>query len=173
VGHEDLSAFTHTFSAQYVLHKVEDLKEEIENSLATSIVGTTILTEDIWANESFTYTHEFEETDRVALGEAYFFDYSKPVYHYTPSEVALRLQDTVWRQCMRALRAAFYTLPLLQREDDVLEVDADTIFDPNEFVQGGGGALHARNRTGDRENPRKGQDKISGVLVTCASIHAV
>jgi hypothetical protein len=151
VSHEDLSTFTHTFSAQYVLQKVEDLKEEIENSLATSIFGTTILTEDIWANESFTYTHEFEETDRVALGEAYFFDYSKPVYHYTPSEVALRLQDTVWTQCMRALRAAFYTLPLLQRGDDVLEVDADTIFDPNEFVEGGGERyMHATERVIER-----------------------
>ena len=39
----------------------------------------------------------------------------------------MRLQDTVWTQCMRALRAAFYTLPLLQRADDVLEVDADTV----------------------------------------------
>ena len=151
VGHEDLSTFTHTFSAQYVLQKVEDLKEEIQNSLATSIFGTTILTEDIWANESFTYTHEFEETDRVALGEAYFFDYSKPVYHYTPSEVALRLQDTVWTQCMRALRAAFYTLPLLQRGDDVLEVDAETIFDPNEFLQGGGERyMHATERVIER-----------------------
>jgi hypothetical protein len=96
VSHEDLSTFTHTFAAQYVLQKVEDLKEEIESSLATSIFGTTILTEDIWANESFTYTHEFQEVDRVALGEAYFFDYRKPVHHYAPSEVPLRLEDTVW-----------------------------------------------------------------------------
>ena len=151
VSHEDLSTFTHTFSAQYVLQKVEDLKEEIENSLATSIFGTTILTEDIWANESFTYTLEFQETDRVSLGEVYFFDYSKPVYHYAPSEVAVRVQDTVWKQCMRALRAAFYTMPLMQREDDVLEVDADTIFDPNEFVQGGGERyMHATERVIER-----------------------
>ena len=151
VSHEDLATFTHTFAAQYVLHKVEDLKEEIEASLATSIFGTTILTEDIWANESFSYTHEFEEVDRVALAEAYFFDYSKPVYHYAPAEVALRLQDTVWTQCMRALRAAFYTLPLLQRGDDVLEVDADTVFDPNEFVEGGGERyMHATERVIER-----------------------
>jgi hypothetical protein len=151
VGHEDLSTFTHTFAAQYVLLKVEDLKEEIESSLATSILSTTILTEDLWANESFTYTHEFEEMDRVALAEAYFFDYSKPVYHYAPAEVALRLQDTVWTQCMRAMRAAFYTLPLLQREDDVLEVDADTIFDPNAFVEGGGERyMHATERVIER-----------------------
>jgi hypothetical protein len=151
VSHEDLSTFTRTFAAQYVLQKVEDLKEEIEGSLASSIFSTTILTEDIWANESFTYTHEFQEMDRVALGEAYFFDYSKPVYHYTPSEVVMRLQDTVWTQCTRALRAAFYTLPLLQRGDDVLEVDTDTIFDPNEFVQGGGERyMHATERVIER-----------------------
>ena len=147
VSHEDLSTFTHTFAAQYVLQKVEDLKEEIEGSLATSIFSTTILTEDIWANESFTYTIEFQETERVALGEAYFFDYSKPVYHYAPSEVAMRIEDTVWVQCTRALRAAFFTLPLLRRSDDVLEVDADTIFDPNEFVQGGAERhMHATER---------------------------
>jgi hypothetical protein len=69
VSHEDLSTFTHTFAAQYVLQEVEDLKEEIEASLVTSIFGSTILTEDIWANESFTYTHEFEEADRAALAE--------------------------------------------------------------------------------------------------------
>ena len=151
VSHEDLSTFTHTFAAQYVLQKVEDLKEEIEGSLATSIFSSTMLTEDLWANESFTYTLEFQEADRAALGEAYFFDYSKPVYHYAPSEVALRLEDTVWTQCMRALRAAFYTLPLMQRGDDVLEADADTIFDPNEFVQGGGGRyMHATERVIER-----------------------
>jgi len=147
VSHDDLSTFTHTFAAQYVLQKVEDLKEEIEGSFATSIFDTTILTEDIWANESFAYTHEFQENDRVALAELYFFDHSKPVYHYTPSEVALRVEGTVWTRCMRALRAAFYTLPLLQRGDDVLEVDANTIFDPNEFVQGGGERhMHAAER---------------------------
>jgi hypothetical protein len=75
----------------------------------------------------------FQEIDRVALGEAYFFDYSKPVYHYSPAEVALRMQDTVWMQCTRALRATFFTLPVLQRADGVLQVVAETIFDPNEF----------------------------------------
>jgi hypothetical protein len=151
VSHEDLATFTHTFAAQYVLQKVEDLKEEIESSLATSIFSTTILTEDIWANESFAYMLEFHENDRVPLAEVYFFDYSKPVYHYAPSEVALRVEDTVWTQCMRALRAAFYTLPLLQRGDDVLEVDADTIFDPTEFVQGGGERyMHATERVIER-----------------------
>jgi hypothetical protein len=147
VSHEDLSTFTRTFAAQYVLQKVEDMKEEIEGSFATSIFNSTFLTQDIWANESYTYTHEFQETERVALGEAYFFDYSQPVYHYSPSEVAMRLQDTVWTQCMRALRAAFYTMPLMQRTDDVLEVDADTIFDINEFVLGGGARyMHAAER---------------------------
>ena len=151
VSHEDLATFTHTFAAQYVLQKVEDLKEEIEGSFASSIFSTTILTEDIWANESFAYTHEFQASDRPALGEAYFFDYSQPVYHYSEAEVALRMQDTVWTQCTRALRAAFSTLPLLRRADDVLEVDADTIFDPNEFVQGGGERyLHASERVIER-----------------------
>lgn len=151
VSHEDLSTFTHTFAAQYVLKKVEDLKEEIEGSFANSILNSTILTEDIWANETFTFTHEFADIERVTLAEAYFFDYSKPVYHYSPSEVALRMQDTVWTQCTRALRAAFYTLPLLQRGDDVLEVDADTIFDPNEFVLGGGDRyMHATERVIER-----------------------
>lgn len=151
VSHEDLSTFTHTFAAQYVLKKVEDLKEEIEGSFANSIFSSTILTQDIWANETFTYTHEFAEIERVTLGEVYFFDYSKPVYHYSPSEVALRIEDTVWTQCTRALRAAFSTLPLLQRADDVLEVDADTIFDPNEFVVGGGERyMHATERLIER-----------------------
>ena len=151
VGHEELSTFTHTFAAQYVLQRVEDLKEEIEGSFASSIFSSTILTEDLWANESFTFTHEFQEADRAALGEAYFFDYSRPVYHYSEAEVALRMEGTVWRQCTRALRAAFYTLPLLQRADDVLEVDADTIFDPNEFVQGGADRhMHATERAIER-----------------------
>jgi hypothetical protein len=151
VGHEDLATFTSTFAAQYVLKKVEDLKEEIEGSFASSIFNSTILTLDIWANESFTYTHEFTEMERVVLGEAYFFDFSKPVYHYSPAEVALRIKDTVWTQCMRALRGAFYTLPLMQRTDDVLEVDADTIFDPNEFVLGGGERyMHATERMIER-----------------------
>jgi hypothetical protein len=52
---------------------------------------------------------------------------------------------------MRALRGAFYTLPLMQRTDDVLEVDADTIFDPNEFVLGGGERyMHATERVIER-----------------------
>ena len=92
VSHEDLSTFTHTFTAQYVLHKAEDLKEEIESSLATSIFGTTILT----GRPSRSRTRTNSKRWTVTLGEAYFFDYSKAVYHYTPSEVALRLQDTVW-----------------------------------------------------------------------------
>jgi len=131
VSHEDLSTFTHTFAAQYVLQKVEDLKEEIESSLATSIFGTTILTEDIWANESFTYTHEFQEVDRVALGEAYFFDYRKPVYHYAPSEVPLRLEDTVWTDILPVI-AGSITLELGARSlssfdtgPKVLSMDSD------------------------------------------------
>jgi hypothetical protein len=136
VSHEDISTFTRTFSAQYVLRKIEDLKEEIEGSFASSIFNSTLLKQDIWANESFTYTHSFDETDRGLLAEEYFFDYNKPVYHYTEEEVALQIQGTVWTQCMQAMRAAFYTLPLVRRQDDVLQVDADTVFDPTEIVPG-------------------------------------
>ena len=63
----------------------------------------------------------------------------------------MRMEDTVWVQCTRALCAAFFTLPLLLRSDDVLEVDADTIFDPNEFVQGGAERyMHATERVIER-----------------------
>jgi len=151
VSHEDISTFTRTFSAQYVLRKIEDLKEEIEGSFASSIFNSTLLKQDIWANESFTYTHSFDETDRGLLAEEYFFDYNKPVYHYTEEEVALQIQGTVWTQCMQAMRAAFYTLPLVSRQDDVLQVDADTVFDPTEIVPGAEERyMHATERVIER-----------------------
>ena len=134
-NHDDLESFGHTFSAQTLVREVKDTAPQFMAGITHSITNSTLLTNDLWTAEEFAFDFIFDEDDTRMLAETYLFDFNDTVYHYDHTEVRRSQRHTMWSMCTSSLRASFFSMPAKRREDDDLEVYADTIFDPTQFPE--------------------------------------
>jgi hypothetical protein len=81
--HADLSQFTTTFSAQSVLHEIQDLHDEFTASVADDATQATVL-RNIWFEQAASIDVELSDEQRFVLRNDYAFGYDEPVLVFTP-----------------------------------------------------------------------------------------
>ena len=121
--------------------KIYNIEEELTETAFTSLIGSSKIQEEIWADPTRTFhtTYSFTDEELEEMASKYVFNTEQRVARYSKDEVLQQITEhTLWQRCMGLLSTAFFTLPL--KTPDVLEregkspgdayVDANTFYDP-------------------------------------------
>ena len=115
---------------------------DYHNQTWSSMLDSTILRDDLWTTEDFTYasSYQFNEAESEQLKFLYVFNTSTPVREYSKHEVVSGFtQETLWSTCTSLLSSSFFTLPIKTAEQvaasggsdfESMSVDADMAYDP-------------------------------------------
>jgi hypothetical protein len=117
-----------TFPAQDLLQREWDIAETV---LTSSLQDSEIqrILDRVWTSQEFAprTPREFSEAEKMELRDAYVFNYSGRVLHYSVDDVPQHSSSSpLWHECTALLSAAFFTIPL--RAQGGLDVDLE--YDP-------------------------------------------
>jgi hypothetical protein len=144
--HRDLSRFASTFSAGSRAMKLTKFSDDFNNELMDATIEHEAL-RTLWYDQDTVADWIIPDSDRAAMANLYAFDYSEPVREYSVREVPKVWNKTLWQTCMESLDGVFFTMPLRVDVDGGTFVDAETLFDPLEFVHSDTGKyMHGMER---------------------------